>query len=316
MITNHDRQSFGNTFMRLVAALGLLAMLASSPSNAHAQTTTGTKTWGGYSFTWIVDNNAGISLQNVSFNGTHYIAKASLPVIRVQYDTPPGVVCGPYMDRMGPSNIEPANGSYARFWEANGQLIVWIKAQISSYALEQQWIFNANGRIDALLFSSGLQCSHNHRHHPYWRIDADVGDTRNDEIRVRYTDGRVFYVPNEFNRNKLTSPAISNWHFYDRVNGKKLTVTPGWNDGSADSFASFDFYGRLYKWPAEHMPWAPNVGGFADQGDLVPSSNNGEVIGPASANIDVLGWYVGHLVHLASAGSAQWISVGPSLMLE
>jgi hypothetical protein len=302
--------------MHLTRLLFLFAALTLSASGASAQATSGTKTWGGFAFTWTIDNNAGVSLQDVSFNGTKYIAKASMPVIRVQYDTPAGVVCGPYMDRLGPANIIPENGSYVRFYELNGQLIVWIRSQIASYALEQHWVFNASGRIDSLLFSSGLQCVYNHRHHPYWRIDADVGDAVNDEIRVRYSDGRVFYVPREFNRNKLTSPAVSNWYFYDRVSGKRLTVTPGSADGNADGFASYDFYGRLYKEPLEHMPWAPNVGGYADQGDLVLGSNNNESIGPGSPSTDVVGWYVGHLFHPSTVGATQWQAVGPSLMLH
>jgi len=301
--------------MRIAAALAVSTLVALTSSHASAQATYGSKTWGGYTFGWSVDSNAGVSLQNVSYNGTHYIAKASMPVIRVQYDLPPGMICGPYMDRIGPANIVLENGEYVRFWEAGGQLVVWVRAQISSYALEQQWIFNSNGRIDSRLFSSGLQCSYNHRHHPYWRIDADIGDSANDEIRVRYTDGRIFYVPNEFNRNKLTSPAVANWFFRDGPTGKKLTVTPG-ADGSADAFAGFDFYGRKYQSPTEHMPWASNVGGFSDQGDLVLGSNNGEVIGPAGPSTDVVGWYVAHLLHLASGGPSQWQAVGPSLMLH
>lgn len=295
----------------LLAVLGMTVLFTSS---ASAQATSGTKTWGAFSFTWAVENNAGVSIKNVTWNGTNYIHNASLPVIRVQYNNN---ACGPYMDRMSTAVIvKDAGNNYVRFTEVGSQLYVWMRAQISSYALEQQWIFNSNGRIDARLWSSGLQCQVDHRHHPYWRIDADVGDSANDEIRVRYTDGRIFYVGNEYNRNKLTAPAISNWYFWDKLTGKQIVLTPGGNDGSADSFAQWDFYGRLYKYPFEHMPWANNVSGFADQGDLVLGSGNNEVIGPAGPSTDVLGWYVGHLVHPANLGPTQQLSVGPSLQLQ
>jgi hypothetical protein len=67
-----------------VAALAL--QLSNGISVAAAQDTVGTKTWGGYTFTWKVDLRAGVSINNVSFNGTTYINRASMPVIRVEYD--------------------------------------------------------------------------------------------------------------------------------------------------------------------------------------------------------------------------------------
>jgi hypothetical protein len=299
--------------MRITYFLAALALLGLSASHASAQPTMGTKTWGNFSFLWAVEDSAGLSLTDVTFNGTKYIHRVSLPVIRVQYD---GNACGPYMDRMSTDVITPLNGNYVRFQETSTQLIVSIKAQISAYALEQQYSFNTNGRIDMRLFSSGLQCVVDHRHHPYWRVDADIGDSGNDEIRVRYKDGRVFVANYEYNRNKLTAPQVSNWIFRDGVTNKQMTITPGSGDGSADSFASWDFYARRYKYPYEHMPWANGVSGFADQGDLVLGSHNNEVTGPASPSVDVLGWYVGHLVHPASLGPTQMLSVGPSLMLQ
>jgi hypothetical protein len=309
-----NRSSYTHWFRSawLIAAVALLSFATSS---ASAQTTSGTRTWGGWSFGWSVDASSGLNITNVTFNGTRYITRMNMPVIRVQYDTGASP-CGPFMDRLGTGNIVPDSTSFVRIAEINGRLFVWIVAQISAYALEQQYIFNTNGRIDTRLFSSGLQCSRNHRHHPYWRIDADVGDTVNDEIKTRYTDGRILWYANEFNRNKLVSPAIADWRIVDKPTQRQVIITPGTGDGSADSFASFDFYGRRYHGGEGAYPWASGVSGFADQGDLVLPSNNNEVIGPADSTIDVLGFYVAHLNHLASAGATQWIAVGPSLLMQ
>jgi hypothetical protein len=217
------------------------------------------------------------------------------------------------MDRIGTDVIVKSGGNFVRFTDTGTQLFVWIKAQIDQYALEQQWIFNTNGRIDARLFSSGLQCVRDHRHHPYWRIDADINQAYQNEIRVRYDDGRIFYYANEFNRNRAVAPTVAAWIFRNGQTGKQLTVTPAGRN--ADSFAPFDFYGRMFH-QSEYEPWASSVGVFDDQGDLLQGSNNNEVIGPAGPSTDVVGWYVGHLFHAASSGSTQQLSVGPSLLLQ
>jgi len=282
-----------------------LCMIACWPAKASAQALSGNVTWGGWNFTWAVENNAAVSIKYASFNGVTYIHSASMPVIRVQYDS----TCGPYMDRITTSNInKTAANEYVRVDTISStELRVWVDATISSYRLIQYWIFNTAGYIDTRLYSSGLQCQINHRHHPYWRIDADVAGAGDDQIRVRRKDGTFLYYGSEFNRNKLVSPEIDYWIITDKTNQRHLVIQPGVADGAADAFASYDFYGR--KWGWEHIPWASNVSGYADQGDLVLGSNNGEAID----GVDVVGWYVAHLAHAASSGPTQWFYVGPRL---
>jgi hypothetical protein len=298
---------------RSLAIAAVLCVVGAAP--ARAQPISGSHSWGEYSFNWEFDNSAGLAITDVTYGGTYYIFRASMPIIRVQYNED---ACGPFMDRIGTSFIvKGEDGNYVRFAELDGKLYASVKAQIASYSIEQQWIFNDGGRIDARFFSSGLQCMSDHRHHPYWRIDPDISGTpENDEIRARYTDGCTQIMRKEFNRRKNTSPKVSWWIFRDTATRRQLLVVPGSSDGNGDSFAGYDFYGRAFHEPWEGEPWASDTGGFEDQGDLLLPSADGERTGPGSAMTDVVGWYTAHLAHAVSIGSTQQLSVGPSLLLR
>ena len=90
---------------------------------------------------------------------------------------------------------------------------------------------------------------------------------------------------------------------------KYVYLQPGPNDGLADAFSTADFAGRLYHSPIEDEPWAPNSMTFADQGELVLNSDNGEDV----YQEDVVMWYAGHLSHAVADGPNQWHYVGPTL---
>lgn len=299
-------------FLTSAAALGLMMGWAST---GLCQATTGHVDWNGFSFDWAVENNAGVTIKNVSANGTYYLHSASMPVIRVQYDDPS---CGPFMDRISTDYIVKSGGNYVRIDSPSANTLnVWVDATIASYRLRQYFIFqkstifgNTVYIVTARLYSSGLQCTYNHRHHPYWRIDADVAGYGGDEIRETRNDGTTVVRTTEFAKDKLWAPSVSSWTVRDTSTGRYIQVLPA-VDNNADTFATVDFYGRRYN-GLEHVPWAANVSGFADQGDLVFGSQNLESI----SSTDVLFWYASHLNHPTSIGSNQWVSVGPSLMLR
>jgi hypothetical protein len=51
---------------------------------------------------------------------------------------------------------------------------------IGAYKLTERWTFWVDGRIMPRLYSDGLQCNIDHRHHPYWRFDFDIEGAPND----------------------------------------------------------------------------------------------------------------------------------------
>lgn len=300
--------------MKLLASGAAVGLLMSWASAGWCQATSGHVDWNGFSFDWAIENNAGVSIKNVHVNGTKYLHSMAMPVIRVQYNSS----CGPYMDRISPSFINPSNGSYVRInTNAAGNLEVWIDATISAYRLRQYYIFQKTtifGQtsyiLTSRLYSSGLQCVVDHRHHPYWRIDADVAGAAGDEIRTTRTDGTTVVAQVEFSRNKMSNPPVSYWQVRDIATGRYLHILPP-VDNNADSFATRDFYATRYN-GLEHIPWASNVSGFTDQGDLLLGAVNGQAVG----NTDVVVWVTSHLNHPASLGSSQWAFVGPTMFFR
>src|ERR1044071_10360448 len=97
--------------MKLLASAAAVSLMMGWASTGWCQATTGHVDWNGFSFDWAIENNAGVSINNVYANGTQYIHSMSMPVIRVQYDNNS---CGPYMDRISPNFINQLNGSYVR----------------------------------------------------------------------------------------------------------------------------------------------------------------------------------------------------------
>jgi hypothetical protein len=301
--------------MKIFTSAAAVGLLMGWASTGWCQATTGHVDWNGFSFDWAIENNSGVTVRNVSANGTLYLHSMSMPVIRVEYD---GNACGPFMDRISPNFINQNAGNYVRIDSPSANTLnVWIDATIASYRLRQYFIFQksvifgvTNYIITARLYSSGLQCVTNHRHHPYWRIDADVAGAGGDQIRQTRTDGTTVVRDVEFSFDKNWAPATSYITVNDQATGRYLQIVPP-PDNNADSFATRDYYGRRYN-GMEHVPWAASVPGFTDQGDLLFESQNLESI----LNTDVVVWSAAHLNHPASLGSAQWVFVGPNLFLR
>ncbi|MEZ4631985.1 MAG: hypothetical protein R2880_14960 [Deinococcales bacterium] len=170
-------------------AIFLALWLVSLPS-ALAQT--GHVNWQGWDLTTTPALMLRVwSLQNVSFNGTQILNKASFPVMRVKYA---GDVCGPYADILWSSTFRPApsapNSSCdgqtlcQRTYTQDGQdwLELGVNAQIGEYQIYQSYYFNPEGIIDARVFSRGLQCIIDHDHHAHWLLDFDIDGAENDQV--------------------------------------------------------------------------------------------------------------------------------------
>jgi hypothetical protein len=270
-------------------------------SSASAQAMSGSVNQDGWTFNWSATSTSGLRITNVRKNGVVFLYDGSMPAIRVQYDGN----CGPYTDRIKWDNIladgmgNKVRSSVNPYW-----IRVWVESQIASYHLTQSWYFErAGSRVVSELQSSGLQCTLDHRHHPYWRYDFDIAGSGNNSIKTG-VGGVTTTRTTEFNTSKSFSGKVVG--FYNNgIPSKYVHLIPGDYDGTPDTFAGWDHAGRRYP-SQQNDPWGPTFPDYVDTGDLEsathPStSNNGEAINGQ----DIVFWYNAHLVHAASAGPTQ-----------
>lgn len=182
--------------------------------------------------------------------------------------------------------------------------------RIGAYRLRQRWTFHPNGTILPRLYSAGLQCNDDHRHHAYWRFDFDVNDAGNDAAyEYNSTTPDIGFGPgwhkkwSEISRNK--NPATGRlWAVMDKRQGNGYFVIPDPNDGVADSFSRRDVWLMRYHGSEDRHG---NQGSASDDG--LDAYLNFENLGAS----DVVIWYCGHLSHHVHDGADEWHAVGPRL---
>jgi Cu2+-containing amine oxidase len=121
----------------------------------------------------------GIVIFDVFYKNHKVFWKASLPSLRVQYANN---VCGPYKDPLhyndaryincGGSSVKVCKGVF--FDQGRAHVYLQSYYTIGNYRLTQYWTFREDGVIFPLLWSAGLQCNANHKHHAYWRFYFDI----------------------------------------------------------------------------------------------------------------------------------------------
>ncbi len=281
----------------LVLALTILPMV-----NAFAER--GDITWLDWNFSYSTESAGGLALKNIKFKNQMIIGRVSFPVMRVEYDND---VCGPYGDILWKDTFVPidlpepyescnANELCSRTYTQNGNefLELGINAKIGEYEIYQSYIFSNNGFFDSLIFSRGLQCITDHRHHAQWIFDFDIDGPENDQVFKNTGDLQT----SEFNDRTADT---NYWTIQDAETGLRVELIPGPDDGFPDEFSQWDVAVR--KWyNAETGNW--RWGARGEIGDLF---NNSESIDRE----DVVLWYISHLDHAAIEGSLKWHSSGP-----
>lgn len=264
--------------------------------------------WEGWSFDYAAGGRqSGMIIKNVEYNGKQIIGRASMPVMRVEYD---GDACGPYADILDKSSLRPVTGSdpveacdgeavCRRRFTQNGERFLEVGGnwQIAEYQIYQAYYFSENGYIDSRVYSRGLQCTTDHRHHAHWMFDFDIGDAANDRILRGSRDVQ------EVEFNDLTANTAY-WTIADTVTGDSIRLVPSNDDGSPDNFSKWDVAGRKYN-RRQTGRWRLGARGEIGKRYMTPTENiNGE---------DVVLWYVSHLPHAASEGSQIWHASGPRI---
>lgn len=273
--------------------------------------------WPLWRFNWVLANSPdaeGIAILSAYYRNHQVFYKASLPSLRVQYDHG----CGPYKDPLNYDTAQPINGSsrVKAYWVISaGAFGVAVEAfyRIGQYRLTQRWTFWMDGRVSPRLYSAGLQCNDDHRHHTYWRFDFDIDGASND-IAFEYNTttpntgwGPGWHVK-QVEMSRVKNPAtLRSWAVMDRGSGRGYHLVTGSNDGRADAFSTRDVWFMQYRGSEDRHG---RQGGASDDG-LAAYLNPGQSI----AGTDLVIWYAGHLAHHADPDNAdEWHSCGPTLV--
>lgn len=249
----------------------------------------------------------GIVISQANYLGHQVFYKGSLPSLRVQYD---GNACGPYKDELTYNNARTTSRCPTRrvcvysFVSAGYRgLIVESYHLIGLYRLTHRWVFWDDGTIWPRLYSAGLQCNYDHRHHAYWRFDFDIDDASNDVVQEYNTNAWTTRTTETSRVQNVASQR--SWAVMDRSSGRGYYINPGPNDGQADLFSNRDLWVLRYHVEEDRH----GLQGSASSDGLQSYLNGEDVNGQ-----DLVVWYVGHLAHEAHAGGDEWHYVGPDLI--
>ncbi|MFI7002313.1 hypothetical protein [Nocardia sp. NPDC050175] len=260
-----------------------------------------------WKFLWeVLDGKSeAIAFRDVYYKGIKVLHRASLPMIRVQYD---GGAGGPYKDQLSSGNMQRPVAVYEGTNPDYRFLVVESYHVIGRYRLLNRWIFRSDGIILPQLYSAGLQHPANHRHHTYWRFDWDIdGAANNLALQHALTSQDWGYGPGWIPRtSELSSIHIGDnrWAVLKKGTGRGFLIDKGPFDGASDWFSRLDVAITAYHGP-EDLGGA--LGGPND--DEIWRHVNGENTDGA----DIVMWYVAHLAHEAHDGGDEWHVCGPIL---
>jgi hypothetical protein len=259
-----------------------------------------------WKFVWqLLDGDTeAIAFRDVYFKGKKVFHKASLPMIRVRYDSG----AGPYKDQLGIANMQGPVKVYEHNQSGFRHLVVESYHRIGRYHLVNRWFFRQDGLILPQLHSAGLQHNSTHQHHVYWRFDFDVGGSANN-LALEHTPGQSTnwgYGPGwrPMPGEEAFWFANRSWAVINKGSGLGYIINRGQFDGRADSFSNIEGAAVLYR-------------GTEDlRGGLGSSIDDGiyqHVTGENIDGKDVVLWYVAHLNHFYHGPEFEWHVCGPLL---
>lgn len=332
----------------LCAAGGTVLAAYPGAENLENMPDRGVVSWNDWKFDYHIENTSmeGLTLRNVFYKGQKVLARASLPVVRVKYRGDGKHIysgCGPFPDRFFSFNplgllspalsmktIRPFPGkpnlsNVVRFTsEAKSGVVtlgLYVYAKIGGYLLWHGWNLTSDGRMDAVVYSSGWSCGdgvirNDHRHHPYWRMVFHIDDNENELWELRGPAGKLpaarkVRMEENFTRGKNEEISLV-------VSSKKsarhaLIRFPAEVAEAADpsgtpwfAFSSIDAAVRRYR-PEEDKGW------LLDAADELPDGRKDTI----ESGFNAL-WLVNHMGHPYRPGKddeqnvswhGSWISI-------
>ncbi len=288
-------------------------------------------------------NGSGVELIGVFYRGTKVLDRAHVPILNVRYDND---VCGPYRDWQWQESQIPVSGTdvapgFRRsetpvqtilesgqdggnflgvaLYTQGQETVLVSEMEAGWYRYISEWRLHNDGTIRPRFGFSAVRNSCvcvTHHHHVYWRFDFDIRTAGNNRVR-------------EFNNPLL--PGISGWRtliFETRrvrnaarqrrwsvehtSTGEGYVLTPGPDDGVADSFGVGDVWALQYR----GTPEFDDGQGFTTNPTLAMAQLDRFVnLGARIDNNDVVLWYAAHFTHDVSGSHAgdSGHRVGPDL---
>lgn len=259
-----------------------------------------------WTFLWELNDgdSEAIAFRDVYFRGKKVFHKASLPMIRVRYNSG----AGPYKDPLSIGNMQGPVKVYQHNQSGFGHLVVESYHRIGEYHLVNRWFFRSDGLILPQLHSAGLQHPSTHQHHVYWRFDFDPeGAANNLSLAHVGTSTNWGYGPGWMPLPRETwqpTAAATGWAVLNKQTNRGYLINRGPHDRPSDAFEPADMYVAAYRGTEDLKGRL----GTAYSSQIATHINNENIDGQ-----DVVFWYIAHLHHTYHGPEFEWHVCGPLL---
>jgi hypothetical protein len=259
-----------------------------------------------WTFDWDLLDGAteAIAFRDVRFRGRKVLHKASVPMIRVHYESSHG----PYKDPLGILNIQGPVKVYEHNQGGFRHLVVESYHRWGRYHLLNRWFFRHDGLILPQLLSAGLQHPSTHQHHVYWRFDFDIDGASNNLALAHMNVGGDWgygpgWMPLPTETWQVTISA-SAWAVLNKQTTLGYLIERGPNDKPSDAFEPADMYVVAYHGSEDLQGRL----GTPYEAQIFTHINNENIDGK-----DLVFWYVAHLHHHYPGPADEWHACGPLL---
>ena len=166
------------------------------------------------------------------------------------------------------------------------------------YRYISEWRLHVNGTIKPRFGFDAVNNScvcNTHHHHVYWRLNFDVGNSKKNMVEEYnnppLSGGQSNWHIIKYETRRLKNPSSNRkWRIKNQQTGKGYMISPGSNDGIADSFGRGDIW-FLRNRPNQFDDGVEAIGPPYEA--LIDNFVNHELI----KNKDVVVWYGAHFTH-------------------
>jgi len=276
----------------------------------------------------VLPDAEGIVLWNVRFKKRLLLYKASLPMIRVDYDNGYKSIDHLDLSTAYPLVYSPPNSTFVKvkeeFSSERKQRCLTLASfheggVLGAYRINHKWILYEDGVIKPRLFSAGVNGdrAYSHRHHVYWRLDFDIEGFADDVILEHFITGtshdrdeQGFGVGWSQIMDECAGKRIKDsqfdvyWAVMDRKTGRGCRIHPGAHDGFADPYSPGDLWAMRYH-PEEdtHGRIGSPTGEDRIHDEGLPkfmtcqTQPHGQRITESLDRQDIVVWYCAHIYH-------------------
>jgi hypothetical protein len=223
-------------------------------------------------------NGSGIELQFVNFRGKRILRRAGVPILNVKYDND---ACGPFRDWQWEEGMIEANGidvapgfrlcptpaktildnkndagSFlgVAIYVHNEEVVLVSEMEAGWYRYVSEWRLHVNGTIRPRFGFDAVEDScvcNTHHHHVYWRLNFDVDNSKKNIVREfndpPLSSGSKWHTIKYEIKRKRDPSHQRKWLVKNPDTDKGYMISPGPNDGIADTFARGDLWFLRYR---------------------------------------------------------------------